>query len=237
MAEIAHQSGVRAVPERFRWALRLLLAVAALYVLGSAVGLILQVQQMVQWVQPGARVPATFDTGFELLTNGGQNHYSGGPFVQDRTSVTVTQVSTTLNGVPLVNRVLLGAAPILWTLTAVAVALLLGLVIRRLLSGSSFGRDASRPVVLAAAVLAIGSTVAQITEVATPIAFGAFSWAAPNGYPISISRGGEVGFQFSPLLAACGLLVVALVLRRGARAAARRRRTRLNGRQHHPLQT
>lgn len=215
VAGITHQSEVRVVPERFRWALRLLLAVAALYLLGSAVGLVLQVQQLVEWVQPAARVPVTFATGFELHTNGLQNHYSGGPFVRDGTPVTVTQVSTTLNGVPLINRILLGAAPILWTVTAIGVALLLGLVIRRLLSGTSFGRDASRPVVLAAVVLAIGSTVAQIAELATPIAFGAFSWAAPNGYPISISRGGELGFQFSPLLAACGLLVVALVLRRG----------------------
>ena len=205
----------RVVPERFRWALRLLLSVAVLWILISLAGLVLQVTQLVDWVQPGARVPVTFDTSFDLKTNGGQNSYGGGPFVQDGQSVTVAQVATTLNGVPLVNRILLGAAPIAWTITGVGFALLLGLAIRRLLTGTSFGRGLSRPVVIAAAVLAIGSSVAQILELATPIAFGAFAWAAPSGYPISISRAGAYGFQFGPLLAACGLLVVALLLRRG----------------------
>lgn len=215
MVDGSQVQNVRVVPERFRWALRLLLAVAALYILVSLIGLVLQVTQLVEWVQPGARVPVTFDTSFDLRTNGGQNSYGGGPFVQDGTPVTVSQVVTTLNGVPLINRILLGAAPIIWTLTAVGVTLLLGLLIRRLLSGTTFGRDLARPVVKAAVVLAIGSTIAQIMQLATPIAFGAFSWAAPTGYPNSVSRAGAYGFQFGPLLAACGLLVVALVLQRG----------------------
>ncbi|RIX29964.1 hypothetical protein [Amnibacterium setariae] len=215
MSDASRLQDAQVIPERFRWALRLLLTVAVLWTLVSLVGLVLQVTQLVNWVQPGARVPVTFSTSFELKTNGGQNSYGGGPFVQDGQSVTVTQVATTLNGVPLINRILLGAAPIVWSLTGVGVALLLGFTIRRLIVGTSFGRGLARPVVLAAVVLAIGSSVAQFLELATPVAFGAFAWAAPSGYPISISRASAPGFQFGPLLAACGLLVVALVVRRG----------------------
>lgn len=203
------------MPERFRWALRVLLVAAVVWAVVGFGTLIAQLFQLVEWLQPGARVPVTMTTSFSLPTRVGQNSYGGGPFVQDGTAVTATQVSTVLNDVPLLNRVWMGGAPILWSLTAVIVAVLLGLAIRRLAAGTSFGRDASRPVVIAAAVLAVGSTVAQIVQGAELLGFGAFAWAAPSSMGLSIDRAGGWTFEFAALLAACGLLVIALVLRRG----------------------
>ena len=208
-------TGVRAVPERYGWALRVLLVAAVLYGAVAIVTLVTQVVQLVAWVQPGARVPVEMGTVLVLPTNGGENHYSGAAFVQDGTALVATHVATTLNAVPLVDRILMGSVPILWTLTALAVTLLLGVAIRRLSAGTAYGSDSSRPVVLAALALAIGSSIAQIVDGATFIGFGGFDWGAPSSMSRAIDRTGGFTFEFAPLLAACGLLVVALVLRRG----------------------
>lgn len=205
----------RVVPERYRWAILVLLGFAVLYGLVAVVTLVGQVGHLVAWMQPDARVPLEFGTSYALPLDRGTHEYSGSAFVRDGTAIIATRVSTTLDGIPLGNRIALGAAPLLWTSTALVVTLLLALVLRRLFAGAAFGRDAARPVVLAALALAVGSTLAQVVEGASAIAFGAIAWPAPEGADPLLSRTDGFTFSFVPLLVACGLLVVALVLRRG----------------------
>lgn len=192
------------------------MAAAPIWAIVCFVALAIEVQQLVTWVQPDARVPVTMDTAFDLATNTGHNFYGGEPYVRDGTPITVSQVSTTVSNVPLLTRTFLGTAPVVWALTGLAVAVLVVLALGRLAAGSPFGRDAARPVVRAAVVLAIGSTLAQVVQDVVYAGFGTFGWAAPGAASHTISRGGSLSFlDFAPLLAACGLLVVALVLRRG----------------------
>lgn len=204
-----------AVPERYGWALRLLLAFGLLFGLLISIQLVIQLVHLFSWLQPGARIPITTRTAYALPTAPGSTSYSGVPFVQDGTRVIATEVTTTLNGVPLGNRIALAVAPLLWTTTGLLVTLLLGQVVWHLARGASFGVRLSRPVVIAAAALAIGPSVAQVTQGASYLAFGRFAWPAPRGEDASLLRAGGVTFDFAPLLLACGLLAVALILRRG----------------------
>ena len=205
----------RAVPERFAWSLVVLLIGAVLYGVVALLTLVGQVVQLIVWAQPGARIPFSEATAYVLPTNGMRNEYGGAPFVQDGTAVTATQVSTTLDGVPTADRILLGLTPMLWTITALIVAALLGVAISRLLRGAGFGPGISQPVVLAAAVLAAGSSVAQILQGVLDLGLNEFVWAAPAGASRSLFRTDGFTFEFTPLLAAAGLVAIALVLRRG----------------------
>jgi hypothetical protein len=61
----------------------------------------------------------------------------------------------------------------------------------------------------------VGTAVTEIVQGLSYLGFGEFAWAAPGDLSHSITRAGGFTFEFAPLFAACGLLVVALVLRRG----------------------
>lgn len=205
----------RAVPERFAWSLVVLLIGAVLYGAVALVTLVGQVIQLIVWAQPGARIPFTETTAYALPTNGMHNEYGGAPFVRDGTAVTATQVSTTLDGVPTADRILLGVTPMLWTITALIVTALLAIAISRLLRGAGFGSGTSRPVVRAAGALAIGSSVAQILQGVVDLGLSGFNWAAPGGTSSYLFRTDGFTFEFTPLFAAAGLVAIALVLRRG----------------------
>ncbi|HEY8319350.1 MAG TPA: hypothetical protein VIG76_11005 [Amnibacterium sp.] len=205
----------RAVPERFAWSLVVLLVGASLYGLVAVITLVVQVIQLIEWAQPGARIPFTEATSYVLPTNGMRNDYGGAPFVRDGTPVTATQVSTTLDAVPAAERILLGLTPVLWTITALIVTALLAIAISRLLGGAGFGTGTSRPVILAAAALAIGSSVAQILQGVVALGMSGFTWAAPHSASSNLFRTDGFTFEFTPLFAAAGLVAIALVLRRG----------------------
>jgi hypothetical protein len=215
MASRSNQVVDRAVPERFRWALWALMVAATIYALITVAAVIADVIKLIAWVQPAARVPLVMNVNYPLPTNGGQNSYGGGPFVRDGTALVATQVSTTLDNIPPLNRLALSSAPLIWDVTALLVTALLFTALVRLARGITFGRNAARPVVAAAVVLAVGGSMAQLTLGFASVAFGVFSWAAPAGTDNTITRVNGFTFDFTYLIAACVLIVIALILRRG----------------------
>lgn len=159
-----------------------------------------------------APVRAALAVRTDLPAAPGTHEYSGGPYVADGAQVVVTGVDADVSGLDAVTRVALQLGPALSALTGALVLAAVGLGLARIRRRDA-ARPASRPLLVAAAALAIGTVVAQAITLGGRARLGHVSWIGPGGLD---GFTGTVGatFDLTPLVGALGLLVVVLVLRR-----------------------
>lgn len=200
--------------ERFGWVLIPLALIAYgcafFFALGAIVGGSLAVTSI------GSTDPVTVSLHgqTELHQGPGTHAYSGGPYIADDTVVTATSATTEVSGVDAASRLALRLGPALWEATVAVVATALGVAISRI--GGREPRPAARPVTVAAAALAVGSTVAQAVTAYGTTRLGHVAWIGLDGIDGFTAIPNTV-FDLTPLAVAGALLAVVVVLRRNER--------------------
>lgn len=147
----------------------------------------------------------------------GTHFYSGGPYIADGSTVTITGTTAEVSGTDASTRLAVRLGSTLWTATIALVATAIGLMLARLRTGRG---SAARPAAVAASALAIGSSLAQGVAAWGNMRLGHVAWTGPDGVSGFTAIGATV-FDLTPLAIAAALLAAVVVIRR-SEAATRR---------------
>lgn len=208
---------------RFEWTITAVRVLAGLTAAACLIGTIFDVIDLVAWVQPHASVPVELDAAYPLPAPTGHNSYSGTPYIADGQDVTATRTEADVTGLTGLTVVMLALAPATWTITAGLIAMYVARAAGSLRGGRPPGASTARTLRRIAAVLGIGSTVAQLMRATADLGLGHVAWNSPVLGDAGDFSGGATTFSLVPLIATIGILAAAAALDRllAPRAAPR----------------
>ena len=190
-----------------------LIVASFVYAFAMIVVCLLDVLSVVQNLQPHAAIPLTLTASTVLPPHSGSLHYSGSAYVAQHYQVTATQVSLYARGVPLWTIIVMGLGHIITDLSAAAVSYIVYRLLRRIRDGNPFVESASRLLVAAGIIIAVGITLGDLLTQLGQIGIGTVAYLAAHGY--FEAGGGNFTFNFMPILFGLLMLVVAFVFRQG----------------------
>lgn len=187
---------------------------AALTAAAYFIGPIFNLVNLVVWLQPHAAVPVELANAYPLPEPTGQNSYSGTPYIADGQGVTVTQTQASVTGLSALTIVMLALTPMVWNVTAALIAMFVARAAGSLRGTRAPGPFIVRMLHLAAAVLGVGSTLAQLVQATANLGLGHVAWSSPVLGDAGSFSAGATTFSFLPLIATLGILATATGLNR-----------------------
>jgi hypothetical protein len=194
----------------------ILYGASIVYVLICAIGIIVQVVGIVIACQPGAHLMVTLPAQQDYPSRSGTLTYGGSAYVVPGTSVSFTEATMEVTGLPASMVIWLRIGPVISAVTGGSIALLIGLLAHKIRAGQPFASNTSRTLLRAAVFVAVGFTFSSLISQASRNAVAhSIAYIPRDGF---LQLGGS-SFELDlvPLYFALVLVGLAAIFRTGER--------------------